>query len=451
MRHVLATLTCFSCSCLAQADWSAVATVARPPARTFASMTPGPTGQHMLLFGGGTRQGVSFGDTWDFDGSNWTQLFPPVSPSARTNHGMVMDLLHGRVLLFGGWFSLAALDDTWSWNGTTWQLLTPVHRPSPRMGPGMAFDLPRGRVVLFGGWAPVTNDTWEWDGVDWLQRLPATSPAPRGWPAMSASLTQGGIVLFGGYDGSYGTNETWEWNGVNWLQRLPANVPPARYSTSLTYDQQRGVHVLFGGWSSNSVPLNDTWEWNGADWTQRAPGSQPTARGYQAAEYDWSRQRVMMFGGETGSPFGITELQDTWEYLTTDVASAAQYGNACPGGLGDLTFAPTAGLPWMGDTVSLELGNLPPMSLPFLVYGLQRAQINLGPFGVPGCTQWLVPIASTLLVQSGSHASWSWTIPSSSAAIGVVFQVQGAALSAGGNNALGAAVSGAWELVIGAR
>ena len=127
------------------------------------------------------------------------------------------------------------------------------------------------------------------------------------------------------------------------------------------------------------------------------------------------------------------------------------YGAACAGGLGDLSLGLTSGLPWAGDTVSFQLGNLPPGSLPFLVYGVQRAQTNLTAYGMPGCTQWLSPIGSTFLVQNGSLAAWNWTIPSSPAAIGVILQVQGAAVSAGGNNPLGAAVSMAWELTIGMR
>lgn len=72
----------------------------------------------IVMFGG-----VNLTDTWEFDGTAWTQRFPANSPSARTYHSMVYDRIRQRVLLHGGNVSGAANGETWEWDGANWTLL----------------------------------------------------------------------------------------------------------------------------------------------------------------------------------------------------------------------------------------------------------------------------------------------------------------------------------------
>ena len=54
--------------------------------------------------------------------------------------------------------------DTWEWDGTAWTQRSPASAPSPQQGHAMAYDAARGRVVLFGGHDSFRRgDTWEWD------------------------------------------------------------------------------------------------------------------------------------------------------------------------------------------------------------------------------------------------------------------------------------------------
>ena len=70
-----------------------------------------------------------------------------------------------------GTATAATLGDTWTWDGTDWTQRTPAHSPSPRYCLGMAYDAARGQVVLFGGYGGGDlGDTWTWDGTDWTQR-----------------------------------------------------------------------------------------------------------------------------------------------------------------------------------------------------------------------------------------------------------------------------------------
>lgn len=83
---------------------------------------------------------------------------------------MTCDEARGRTVLFGGWNG-QFLGDTWEWDGSRWTEHT-SSGPSPRGGvPSMAYDGERKRVVLFGGWdatGPVA-DLWEWDGRLWTR------------------------------------------------------------------------------------------------------------------------------------------------------------------------------------------------------------------------------------------------------------------------------------------
>jgi hypothetical protein len=53
----------------------------------------------VVVFGG--FNGAALGDTWEFDGTTWTQRAIP-GPPARSHGMMAYDSRHQRVLLYGG-------------------------------------------------------------------------------------------------------------------------------------------------------------------------------------------------------------------------------------------------------------------------------------------------------------------------------------------------------------
>src|SRR5207247_1336868 len=119
------------------------------------------------------------------DSANWELMSP--KPIPRSIHAIAYDVARGRTVMFGGWDSDHILADTWEWDGTNWTQQTPATSPPARAGHSLAYDSARGRVVLFGGCASTVTvgagdflaDTWEWDGTTWIQMAPATSPSPR--------------------------------------------------------------------------------------------------------------------------------------------------------------------------------------------------------------------------------------------------------------------------------
>src|SRR5947208_1517520 len=54
-----------------------------PPARAGMGMAYDAGREEVVLFGGAGADGTHLGDTWVWDGTTWTQLFPATSPSAR--------------------------------------------------------------------------------------------------------------------------------------------------------------------------------------------------------------------------------------------------------------------------------------------------------------------------------------------------------------------------------
>jgi hypothetical protein len=102
-----------------------------------------------------------------------------VAPADRGGSALVYDAARQRTVLFGGQGNNVNLGDTWEWDGTTWTQQHPITAPPARTNAAMAYDAARQRVVLFGG----TNnnvdlgDTWEWDGTSWTQQHPATAPS----------------------------------------------------------------------------------------------------------------------------------------------------------------------------------------------------------------------------------------------------------------------------------
>lgn len=155
---------------------------------------------NMVLFGAAWMWSGGPRETWIWDGTDWTQVFPSTPPPLRWQFSMVYDSRRGKVVLFGGWGGSSGLSDTWSWDGSNWHLEATATTPPARWGHAMAYDPVRGEVVMFAGLNPplFTADTWAWDGNDWHQKASAVSPAWRVNHRMAYDAAHGQIVLFGG-------------------------------------------------------------------------------------------------------------------------------------------------------------------------------------------------------------------------------------------------------------
>jgi hypothetical protein len=149
-------------------SWTQLTPANSPSPRFGHAMAFDSVRNRVVLFGGRSN-GVRMADTWEWDGSNWTQITTSSAPSPRFWHSMVFDSQQGKTRVFGGDhvapFSLGPVNDTWDWDGTSWtQDVTPT-APSPRAGQSMAYDSGFGRTIVFGGTdegfpGVFYNDTW---------------------------------------------------------------------------------------------------------------------------------------------------------------------------------------------------------------------------------------------------------------------------------------------------
>lgn len=400
-------------------QWVERMTATAPRARTGTALAFDGRRQRVVLFGGSPNSNLvtPFDDTWEFDGQTWTERSSPHTPPARASHAMVWDARHGKVVLFGGtntFFTPPFFGDTWEWDGSDWRAAGAGTSPGARTDHAMAWDALHQRVVLFSGYltsAGATADTWEWDGLYWERRVPRVTPGARLGHVMAWDGARQTVALFGGehfsdlweWDGEswrertsattpwqqqkYGTvtfdrtrrvfvgvfqsptraAETWEWAGgtAPWVERAapgfagaltwddarhrvvlvgqqaaslevsewdgqvwttthPATKPVRREGFGLTFDAARGRVVLFGGFVSragrvsDAVALADTWEWDGQDWAPQATPAALTSRGDVGMTYSDAAQRVVMFGGGiVGTASFPTETSEHWERAGT--------------------------------------------------------------------------------------------------------------------------------------
>jgi hypothetical protein len=221
--------------------------------------------QRSVLFGGLASNG-NLGDTWEFDGTNWAQVSPATSPSARYGVMLCYDPLRNQTVMFGGSTATSALNETWTFDGTNWTQRTPISSPPARLQGEMAFDPARGKVVLFGGgstgWATNYSDTWEWDGTNWqltqLRRADGDwNPGARDGHSMAFDPRAERVVLHGGETASGCQQDIWSWNGSEWTIHLAqyGSVPSAPTGSQLIHESGDNRLLLFSPWQfHNAAP-----------------------------------------------------------------------------------------------------------------------------------------------------------------------------------------------------
>jgi hypothetical protein len=425
------------------AQWAQAAPATSPAARFGASMAYDPAAGRLVMFGGSTGVG-SLNQTWAYDGTTWTQLTPTTSPTGKVGMELVYDSLRGVTVMFGSMntspFGGASVNQTWEFNGTTWTQIFPAATPGGRGNYGACYDQNRSRVVLYGGTAnsmfPIAESgTWEYDGTTWTQITTAASPGPLERPAMCYHASIGKAVLFGGIDPQIGgVDTTWLYDGTNWTAAvIPGSKPSVRTGARLTYDPFRAVSVLSGGMNpTNGAPILDTWEFDGASWTQVPTAV--TGRLGQAMAYLPTTFQVVLFGGM--NPTTYANLGDTWQYG----AKVRTFGAGCAGSNGVPALA-ALDAPRLGQSYTLQLTNLVPSSgLAIMVAGLSDQTGPFGPlpaslagFGMPGCSALVSSDVVVFVGNIGGTAVLSTAIPAGVGFMGLTLFHQGVSLDAAAN------------------
>ncbi|HEY4223603.1 MAG TPA: hypothetical protein VGO62_19740, partial [Myxococcota bacterium] len=228
-------------SASAVGDWRERVPSANPPPRKRAGIAYDAGHDVVVLFGGADQDGTARSDTFIFDGERFSEKQPAHRPPARSDCAMAYDAASDRTVLFGGTTTDGSpgtlLGDTWLWDGNDW---TPLagSAPAPRAGARMAAvddDVTAHEtLLLFGGddggsRSDVLDESWQFDGAarTWAEiGAGDAAPPPRVHGALTSSSA--GPVLFGGEDASGPLGDTWLFHGGAWVEHVAAGAesPP---------------------------------------------------------------------------------------------------------------------------------------------------------------------------------------------------------------------------------
>lgn len=172
-------------------QWTIAAPLNSPAPMLRPAMGYHPAMNRLIAFGGEFGNGTGSGETWTYDGADWTQINSTgVTPPPRMGAQLLANYNRNVAVLFGGRdpVSFNILNDTWEHDGTQWREITNVYGGiyPPRADFAMAHDLTRDRLICFGGKIAnngLRNDTWEY-GAHW-QPFGMGCPGSAGTPTFT--------------------------------------------------------------------------------------------------------------------------------------------------------------------------------------------------------------------------------------------------------------------------
>jgi hypothetical protein len=232
--------------------WGVVADV-MPVYRKQVTIAYDATRDRVVWFGGATSSTSFFDDTWEYDGTEWVEVIPATTrPAARANYALAYDAARQEVVLFGGYgYNTGTHGDTWAWDGVDWTLVADTG-PSPRYGHEMVYDSTRQQIVMYGGrgdsgWA---KDTWGWDGTQW-SLLAATDPSrPDDSHGPMAYDPQIDRVVMRDELGV-----TWLWDGTDW-ENINEGGLDAEVFALASFDDGTGADLYVGGYFTHAGSIS---------------------------------------------------------------------------------------------------------------------------------------------------------------------------------------------------
>ena len=311
-------------------------------------------------------------------GSTWERIQPEALPECVSLTGMVWQEHNGKVLVAGGGcINGNALGQTWEWDGVNWTKITTTGGViGGVIGHAMTYDSARGETILFGGteFGFDRNDTYRYRDGRWLRAGTTYAPGPRSLMVFESAPEHEAIWLFGGLN-AFGdlwkyANGNWqritspnqpvtclfpvgtwdstrdrlvivcqdssvhEWDGASWTA-FPSvdKKPPVLQWRSFAFDPKLGRSVLYGGFSGNYS--RETWTWNGSTWTKVDSKKHPGFRALATMFFDPVSERTILYGGigRKEQEGKLIRFGDTWTFdgkewveLTNVDSPPARYG-----------------------------------------------------------------------------------------------------------------------------
>ena len=344
-------------------NWQEVVTSNAPDPRHLMAMAYDSARDRVVLFGGSeyAANGEDFeaqNDTWEFDGTNWTQVDITGTVPVVNFPQLAYDANRNLVILMGVDNTLGTLMSVYHPDTRSWEKKTPEKLPACANDSSLVYRTATGNVALVGGvcssTTPQVESTWEYDGNTWTEfttgagrstghasaydqlrdlivlnsGFPAfvstptaattllqgtnarfglldTRPAPRSLHFMKTDPVTNNVWMFGGlneYSDGY-SREFWGYRNNQWFPLQYDVLPPACEGPLAAYDTNRSrlVVVCFGA---------DMFEYDGTAWTSKSIEKGPANRHFASVAYDDNIKKVVMFGGFDGTNY----RNDTWTW-----------------------------------------------------------------------------------------------------------------------------------------
>jgi len=297
--------------------------VASPRPRAWTAMAYDPVRHRSVVFGGWMQPPQTrFADTWEWDGSAWSEITPSDpegdgNPQGRNQHQLVWDSHRRRVVLYGGQTGTSSCDGVsatacgtlWEWDGHSWARRRlappgPEGAPPPRSNGAVTHDSARDRFVLFGGCeqycTPVAGDTWELH-LPTSSRIPAPVADLTDVVSISCGLSHSCAVTGSGAVTCWGANDSGQLGDGTTTDRM-APIIPAGLGSGVKAVAAGEAHTCVltaaGGakcWGVNTdgqLGLGMTW----AGHVAPEPGG--TRIDYAASLFDAARNRIVTFASQ---------------------------------------------------------------------------------------------------------------------------------------------------------
>lgn len=174
----------------AGAAFATIAPATQPPKRARPAMAYDAKSARVVLYGGLTGTTV-YDDTWTYDGVTWTPLTTTGDPPPRHGAAMTYDSTSARIVMFGGCqiplcgATNGRLYDTWELDGSVWTKVTTPVTPSSALQNQMGFDPIRSLALLF---STEGGELYEYDGSTFATSALPGAPGPAAVATYSPTL-----------------------------------------------------------------------------------------------------------------------------------------------------------------------------------------------------------------------------------------------------------------------
>ena len=360
-------------------DWTRVETTTAPTPRHYSGLTWDRERKRLVLFGGngygadGKTLEANF-DTWEFDGSNWTQIssgtpkvakplisWDPLSkqvlmlgvnetgltnvmyrydaaagswvqlnpeklPTCVNEGHLVLQQHNGRLLFMGGVCPTGtpSLEEVFEWDGTTWTKRTILNSLGRNVGQAVAWETVRQRVVAFGGTsladAVLSSATTTYESNRWAISFSNSRPYPRSLAAFETDPTNGVVWLFGGLDDMSDAyfGDLWGYRNGLWFTVPVTTGPGAGCETPLSaWDSDRSRVIL-------TCAGTEIFEFDGTTWKSFPDLKKaPQTRNWAGMVYDTKLKKTVLFGGYHQGSY----RNDLWTWNGTEWTEVSVSGD----------------------------------------------------------------------------------------------------------------------------